>query len=254
MKTYKLSFELKSPISITFPKSPTFDGVLSYGYVVEIYRNLDFRKKYIEAIKTEKNQKHIEYVKKLPVTTNIIQKMNYIEEEIFDFSLLPLCKKHDYFLASSLIIPKISEERMEFIRKKYDSYNARYTSINKNRRINSGQDKNIQIEMPLRIINKIEFIIATQDINSVLQLLKHIKGFGKKRNIQYGQFSSVNYTEVKNYDWEIINRPIPEEYVSEKMLKKTLNQKNINSVSVFYVTYKPNYWLSEPKLCYLPII
>ena len=44
-KTYEITFKISTPLAINYPFFPTFDGIISYGYVINIYGDKDSREK-----------------------------------------------------------------------------------------------------------------------------------------------------------------------------------------------------------------
>jgi len=238
MQTYRIVFRIDTPLCITYPFLPTFDGILGYGYVKEIFRNPDFREKYLAKIE-DKN--HKEFFKKMPFTSTIPQKMSYSEVEKINFDFLPLVK-NEYFFASNMKIEYLKSENFGYIRKQWDKTRTQFSGVQKNLRINMGVTKSVQIEVPLKIAPEVSFIFATEDINEVLLLLTYIVGFGKKRNKQWGHIVRYDLQEV-NYDWEIINRPIPQRLVTTEMIKKT------GDVLSLFLAWQPPYHQTEREMC-----
>jgi hypothetical protein len=243
MKTFKITFQIETPLAINFPYLPTFDGVLSYGYVKEIYRSENFRQKYLETITDDA---HKEYIKSLPYTSFMPQKMSYSDEEMIQFHSLPIARK-EYFLGSSMIIPETDNEFFGYVRKQWDKTRIQFSGHKKNIRINMGQTKSIQIEIPLKITPEVSFVFASKDLEMVKLLLSHVVAFGKKRNKQWGKIASYSIVET-DYDWQVINRPIPERFVSVDMIMKS------PKVITFYMAWEPPYHQSEKEICVIPNI
>jgi len=207
--TYKIIFNLQTPMS--FIDFPTFDGVLSYAYAREISKNKTF-----------------------------VQKLNYDNAELIDFSNMPIIMhKNGYFMASSMFYN--SNETIEDTqkwRKRWDCKNDKIADFVKNKRkleINKGCFKSYDMPISTKLINECWFFFQSENIEYINYLVsKWINFLGKKRSQGYGEVKSFKI-ESSDFNFNEIFRPIPIKFLNSKF-------ENIN---VKYCGWRPPYWLPD---------
>jgi len=207
MKTYKITFNLQTPIS--FLERPTFDGLLAFCYAKELLQD------------------------------KFAQKLSYDEKEHIDFSEMPLIThKKGYSMSSSMFLGK-SEEFTERWRKRWDNRNDFKADFGKRLRkvqITKAEFKSYDMPYPLSAIPKVWFFFQTENTEKVKYLIsEHLAGIGKKVNYGNGIIKDFKIEE-SDFNFNSIFRPIPKNMATSGMM---LNSKKV----VFnYCAWKPPYW------------
>lgn len=220
MNTYKITFNLLTAVS--FIDLPTFDGILSYAFAREVKKDTIFE-----------------------------QKLNYLEEELIDFSKMPLCKhKNGYFLASTMRFDNANEiiEDTQRWRKRFDCKHDYLADFGKNKRkidITRGEFKSYDTPFGTKLIDNCYFIFQSDNVNFVEYLLKTWVHFlGKKRSQGCGAIKDFTI-EKTTFDFNTIFRPIP--------IKLYENFNPQTEYNIKYCAYQPPYWLPQNfEKCLIP--
>lgn len=214
MKKYKITFNFKTPIS--FIDAPTFDGILSYAYVRELF---------------EQQGKQF------------VQKLSYSDKEIIDYSKMPLNMHPDgYFYASIMLFDDSKAvEDIQKWRKRWDAKHDNIADFGKNiRKIDTqrGTFKSYDVPISTKLVSQSWFVFCSDNITEVERLIKKwIHFIGKKRSQGYGEIESFTIEETE----DMIARPIP---------KNPNEWKNVTKIN--FCTYKPPYWdVKKAKPCAL---
>jgi CRISPR type IV-associated protein Csf3 len=211
MKTYKITFNLTSPLAMQ--QTIMFDGLLAYAYFQE------------HAPDKEKN----------------IGRLSF--DEIYDFSGMPLVlNERGYHMASWLLYEKeMAAEQIHTALKKWEEGLDHMADFGKAKRavmIDRGEFKTTQI--PIRVVNvpQVWFYFQSDNVGEVQRLIeKHIVGIGKKISRGYGFFSRFDIEEAENVFETQILRPIP---VDESEVEYTVEGRSYE-----YRAWKMPYWLPE---------
>lgn len=220
---YKITFYFQSPLSFT--TRPLFDSILAYAYVKEYHK-----------FKT--------------------QKLFYSEDELIDFSNLPICTyqdknyKESFFLASMLLYGDVISSEMRW-RKRWDNKNDSIVDFGKSKRrinVSSGEFKSYDIPIETHDIKQGYFYFESEDVNEVEKLVaKNIFAIGKKTSQGYGMYKNFSIIKSDDFEWtEKIVRPIPTEFVN-------LNKIKGSKLKCIDIPCYPPYWSGESKQCFIPI-
>jgi hypothetical protein len=193
---------------------PTFDGILSYAFVREVFK-----------------QKKLTFIQKLfddPETTP-------------DFAGMPICLHPDgYFIASKMFFDEseLIEDTQRW-RKRWDQKHQNLADFGKKLRqveIVRGQFKSYDVPISTKLIRNCWFVFQSDDIKQVEYLIENwIFFIGKKRSQGYGEIKSFAIEETV-FDFDTIYRPIPKILVSPETMIKT------GTITFSYCAWKPPYW------------
>lgn len=212
-KSYKITFRLDTPMSIT--EKPTFDALLSYCYAKQVLGD------------------------------KFYNKLSYSDDEIVDFSKMPLeLNKNDYFMASSMIFNE--KEQVKFTERWRKRWANEFDSIadfgKTKRRVQINKKEFKSYDMPLQVVD-VEacwFYFKSNNINAVQSLIEnHLFAIGKKASQGYGIINSYDIKE-NDFDYTQVFRPIP------------VTDNEYKSSNVRFCSFYPPYWdVSRFNLCYV---
>lgn len=207
---YKIEFKMNAPIC--FVERPVFDGILAYCYARELLGD------------------------------KFGQKLNLTQDEIIDFSGMPISMHPDgYFLASWMFWGEEIEFTGSWKKRWANEFDdiADFGKPKRKVRINAGKYKSYDMPMQLHRMKSIWFYFESEDPIEVKRLISdYLFGIGKKTSQGYGEFESfeISETKEKNFSKEVI-RPVP---VKEK------DMSNLNGgMNLQLMGFRPPYWLPE---------
>lgn len=215
MPTYKITFDLSSPIILTHRL--TLDGLLAYCWIQE-------------------NMPEARTVGRLDMP------------EIIDFAgKIPLRKREDYFLGSFMFYRQDEGVKgTTRTRKRWEENHDWVVTFGKKQRkvdISRGEDKSVDMQFPTLDIPQCWFYADTDEPDELLRLLQtNLFGIGKKTSQGFGTIADIRI-EPGDADFETeILRPTP----------VTGNWKPEVWTRIEYVAYKlPNWLPDNMAMCYV---
>lgn len=215
---YKITFELKSPISFIEP--PVFDSIIAYCYMKEYYP---------------------EKMKFKDLSLDSESKIDFLSFENFPI------KKHEsglYFLSSFMQYEK--EKGLNFTgswKKRWDNKHDKIADFGKSKRqieIDKGAFKSYDMPLNLYVLPKVWFYFDSDNIKEVEKLVtKHLYGLGKKTSQGYGEISNIQIETLDYNPFDNIIRPVPIKSLNIPEKEKT---DLMLSGKVSYCAFKPPYW------------
>lgn len=212
MKSYKITFQLSTPLSIMTP--PTFDGVLSYAYARET------------------------------LGESFEQRLSFPKDEIIDFAPMPIIRhEKGYFMASVMQWDKDNMvEFQERWRKRWDAKHDHLVDKPAKIRIQQGKFKSYDVPYPLKDIKTVWFYFQSDDVQAVERLIgKWIMFLGKKRAYGQGLVERFIIEEDTTFDYSNVFRPLPKELVKIEEITKLPNFK----FGFAFCGWRPPYWLPD---------
>ena len=212
IKSYKITFQLATPISFIAP--PTFDGILSYAYARETLGD------------------------------KFEQKLSISKEDMLDFSAMPIVMHpKGYFMASVIYYDAVHMTQFtERWRKRWDSFYDFLIANPIKIRTQQGKFKSYDVPYPLKDIKQVWFYFQSEDVAQVEYLLnKWIPALGKKRGHGNGD---ILHFAIEETDFDFDNqmfRPIPADLVEVEQL---MNKPNFK-FSLAYCSWRNPYWATE---------
>lgn len=127
------------------------------------------------------------------------QTFNESERETFE-NLPILRDKDNRFLASWLHYEKDKAANFNgSCKKRWDNQHdslVDFKGKSKRIRVNAGQFKSYDINLPLSKIDKVWFFFDSSDIEEVKRLISHLYGIGKKTAYGYGEIESFEIEQI----------------------------------------------------------
>lgn len=212
MKSYKITFQLSTPLSFMTP--PTFDGILAYAYAREMLGE-DFQ-----------------------------QGLSITKDDMIDFSGMPIAMHpKGYFMASTMFWDDTN--RVEFTERWRKHWDARYDHLVDKPakiRIQQGKFKSYDVPYDLKDIKQVWFYFQSDNVEEVGRLLvKWVAFLGKKRAYGNGLIDRFVIQE-SDFNFEVPFRPIPTRLINVQELTK---DRADFKFSIAYCAYQPPYWLPD---------
>jgi len=216
MKTYKITFQMESPIC--FIDRPNFDGMLIYCYMKEKYGN----------IKIDLGLKG---------------------DQLSTFPDLPIPYHPDGFPIASIMFFDTSEaiEYTGSWKKRWDNKNDDLADFKKRVRkvrVNAGSFKSYDMPLNLWHVPEVWFYFQSDDIQRVQQLLlTQLAGIGKKVSQGYGFYSRFDIAEEEEvrFDTHVL-RPLKKGTASTILtVNNTIEKQEKVTLHSRYCAWRPPY-------------